>query len=171
VTNQAFKHFDLRAAIIFIAAHFVSVGIYDLLVVGDNFAIPKGGFILCMLQASLFLSLTLLKIKFELSIIAGITSIFYCLMAINFFCLARWDETGIQNYFYSVFPSIIMTINLIVICLLGKDGAIHIFNKFFMRRSFLSKIQLFLRGVSNNSVCNINAPISVKNFKSEKGSK
>ena len=167
MSNELFKHFDLRAAIIFIAAHFVSVGIYDLLVVGDNFAIPKGGFILYMLQAALFLSLPLLKIKFELSIIAVITSIFYCLMAINFFCLARWDETGIQNYFYSVFPSIIMTINLIVICLLGKD----IFNKFFMRRSFLSKIQLFLRSVSNNSVCNINAPISVKNFKSEKGSK
>jgi hypothetical protein len=164
----ALKYFDWRAAIIFIAAHFLTVGIYDLLVIGDEFIIPKGGFTMHMLQAAVFLSILLLNVKFELAIAAAATALVYALMAISWACTARWDSTFIQNYFYEVFPSIIMTINSIVICLLGKDGAIHLFNIFSKRTGFLNKIQLHFRGTSSNSVHNINAPICGKNFKSEK---
>jgi hypothetical protein len=142
--NWILNYFDKRAAFIFIVAHFLSVGVYDLLVVGDEFAIPKGGFILHMLQAAVFASLLSLKLKFELSLTAGIISIWYFLMAVNWAFLESSGETHIQAYFYNVFPSIIMTMNLIVIYLLGKDGAIHMVNTIFKRYTFLSRIRLFL---------------------------
>ncbi len=163
--NWVLNHFDKRAAFIFIGAHFLSVSIYDLLVVGDEFAIPKGGFILHMLQAAVFASLLSLKLKFELSLTAAVISVWYFLMAINWALLARAGETDIQSYFYDLFPSIIMTMNLIVIYLLGKDGVIHMVNTIFKRYTFLSRIRLFLRSAYSNSVFNLALPISQKNFK------
>lgn len=165
------KQFDIRAAIIFIAAHFVSVGIYELLVVNDGFIIPKGGFIMHMLQAAVFLSILLLKIKFELAVAAAVTSVFYLLMAINWFCLSRWGEVGIQAYFHSVFPSIIMTINLIVIFLLGKDDVIPILNKFFKRLGFRSHLQLLFRSTRSHTVYNISLPLRKEDLKNEEGCK
>jgi hypothetical protein len=92
-------------------------------------------------------------------------------MAVNWAFLESSGETHIQAYFYNVFPSIIMTMNLIVIYLLGKDGAIHMVNTLFKRYTFLSKVQLFLRSVYSNSVFNMVLPISQKNFKSQEVSK
>lgn len=169
--NWVLNHFDKRAAFIFIVAHFLSIGIYDLLVVGNEFAIPKGGFILHMLQAAVFASLLSLKLKFELSLTAGVISVWYFLMAVNWAFLAHIGETGIQAYFYDVFPSIIMTMNLIVIYLLGKDGVIHMVNTIFKRYIFLSRVRLFLRSAYSNSVFNLVLPINQKNFKSQEVSK
>ena len=166
-----FKKIDIRAAIIFIAAHFVSVGIYDLLVVNDKFVIAKGGFVLHMLQAAVFLSLPLLKLKFELSVAAAATAICYCLNAINWAFMERGIEVGIQSYCYSNFASIIMTINLIVIYLLGKDGAIHLFNRLLRYPDFRSRVQLFFRGADSNSVRGIDLPISAQDFKDKEGCK
>jgi hypothetical protein len=167
VTKQALKYFDVRAAIIFIAAHYLTIEVHNLLVIGDNFVIPRGGFILCMLQAAIFVSLLFLKIKFELAIAAGVTSIFYVFMAINWAFMSRWDEIAIQTYFYDTFPSIIMTMNIIVIFLLGKDGGIYIFNKLFKHHPFYNKTRLFFRTRNYNNIRNINLPIRNSNIKSQ----
>jgi hypothetical protein len=158
---------DMRAAIIFIAAHFVSTGIYNLLIVDGDFVISKGGFILHMLQASVYSSIIFLNFKFELSIAAGVTAIFYCLIAINWVFLERGIELDIQSFFYDSFSSIIMTINLIVIYLLGKDGAIHLFNMLLRRHTFLSRIQLFFRNSSDSSIHNVTLPFGDKDIKSK----
>ena len=169
--KAVFKKIDMRAAIIFIAAHFASMYIYNSIFVNGEFIVDRGGFVLHMLQASVFVSLLLLNLNFKLLVAAGVTSIFYTLLAINWFFLSRWEETIFQSYFYDYFSSIIMTINLIVIYLLGKDSAIHLFNMLLKRPSFFSKIRLLFRSNGSDTIRNINLSVSPQNFKSSEISK
>jgi hypothetical protein len=162
------RHFDIRAAIIFIVAHFLTMAIYIVLAEGF-FMIWQSGFVIHMSQALVFLGVASLNIAFKLRVASFVTSIFYCLIAINWLLFERGIEVGIQTYFYDHFQSIIMTMNLIVIYLLGKGGAIHIFNMLHKRPNFYNKVLLLFRSVNHNSVLNINAPISGKNFKSKEG--
>lgn len=140
VHTSLISKFNLRAAIIFTVAHFASVAIYNLLVVNNEFAISKGGFVLHMLQASVYTSILFLNLKLELLIASAITAIFYCLAAINWAFLERGIEVGMQVLFYDAFSSIIMIINLTVIYFLGKDSAIHLFNIVFKHYPFFRRI-------------------------------
>ena len=169
--KPVFKKLDMRAVIIFIAAHFASVGVYNSLVVDGAFAISDGGFILHMAQATIYSSISFFKLSFKLKVIACVTAVFYCLLAINWVLLDRGIEVNIQSYFYDTFSSIIMTINLIVIYLLGKDSVIHLFNMFLKRPSFFSRIRLLFRGVGSDAIRDINLPIRPQNFKSQETSK
>jgi hypothetical protein len=164
------KYFDVRAAIIFIAAHFLSMCIY-LLVINNSNAVWQSGFTLHMLQALIYFAVMSLNVGFKLKVASFVTSIFYVLIAINWLLFQREIEVQMQTYFYDHFASIIMTINLIVIYLLGKDGAIHLFNMFFKRHSFFSRVRLFFRGPNYNRVRNINLPIRDTDIKSQEVSK
>ena len=168
-TKSFLQKIDLRAAIIFIAAHFVSVGLYDLLVVDNEFVVAKGGFVLHMLQAYVFILVTSFSMSRELKITSLIIAVIYALMAINWSVLERGIESNVQAHFYGIFASIIITMNLIVIFLLGKDGALHIFNRLYMSLTFRGRIQLFFRDVHSNSVCDIDLPIGDSDFKSKEG--
>tara|TARA_R110000782_G_scaffold32435_1_gene79076 strand:+ start:15 stop:443 length:429 start_codon:yes stop_codon:yes gene_type:complete len=131
----------------------------------------QNGFTLHMLQALVYFAVMSLNVEFKLKIVSFVTSIFYVLIAINWLLFQREIEVQMQTYFYDHFTSIIMTINLIVIYLLGKDGAIHLFNMFFKRHSFFSRVRLFFRSANINSVHNINLPIRNQNIKSQEISK
>tara|TARA_R110000772_G_scaffold262521_1_gene381607 strand:- start:152 stop:664 length:513 start_codon:yes stop_codon:yes gene_type:complete len=170
MNGLALKYFDVRAAIIFIVAHLITACIY-IVIVNNSDIIWQSGFTLHMLQALVYLSIMYLKLGFKLKVAALITSVFYVLIAVNWLLFQREIETQIQTYFYDHFESIIMTIDLIVIYLLGKGGGIHLFDMFFKRHSFFSKLQLFFRSGYINSVCNINLSISNPNIKSKEVSK
>jgi hypothetical protein len=160
------KYFNVKAAIIFIVAHFISMGIYTIVINNSN-AIWQSGFTLHMLQALVYLAVMSFNIDFKLKFASFITSIFYVLIAINWLLFQREIEVDIQTYFYDHFPSIIMTINLIVIYLLGKDGAIHLFNFIFKHLAFFSRVRLFFRTRNYNNIRNINLPLSNSNIKSK----
>ena len=163
--------FDIRAAIIFIVAHFASMIIFKVLVVEDHFIIDKGGFILHTLQAFVFLCISFIPMSRKLQVMALLFTGFYCLIAINWSVLERGIELDAQAYFYTIFESIVMTLNFIVICLLGKNGAIYCFNWIYMRCNLHSKVRLFFRVFSNINIYNFNLSISTKDSKSEEISK
>tara|TARA_R110000851_G_scaffold176388_1_gene323022 strand:- start:839 stop:1357 length:519 start_codon:yes stop_codon:yes gene_type:complete len=168
VSNQSFlKHFDIKAAIVFIAAHFITLLFYYLIIVDDTFSIWQGGFILHISQSLIYLVIPFINISVKLRIASFAISIFYGLIAINWLLLERGIETNIQAYFYDSFASIITTMNLIVIYLLGKDGAIHLLNMFFSRIAFLNKLQLFFRDAYYSCICSVYLSFSYKNIESK----
>ena len=170
--NQRFlKCFDMRAAIIFIAAHFLSMSAYHLIVIDGAFTIWQGGFALHMCQALIYLTIVFINIDIKLRIASFVTFIMYGLIGINWLLFQRGIEIEMQTYFYNNFEGIITTLNLIVIYLLGKDGAIYLFNMFLIRFNFLNKLQLFYRNVSHSRICNINLFFSSKNIKNKEVSK
>ena len=162
------KRFDVKAAVIFIAAHFATMSIYTLLV---NNALWQPGFILHMLQASVYLFIPLININFKLKLASFVTSILYFLIAINWLLLERGIELAAQVYFYNYFASIITTINIIVIYLLGKNSAIHFFNMFSTSNNFFNKLRLHFRNVNNNNIFNLNLSFNNTNFKIKESSK
>jgi hypothetical protein len=168
--NGLLKYFNARAAIIFITAHFITMSIY-FVVINNSDLIWQSGFTLHMLQASIYFAVMTLNLDFKLKVVSFLTSMFYLLIAINWLLFQREIEFEIQTYFYDTFSSIIMTINLIVIYLLGKDSAIHLFNMFLKRPSFFSRIRLLFRGVGSDAIRDINLPIRPQNFKSQETSK
>ena len=147
---------NLKAAAIFIVAHFATVIIHNAL-------LNQGGFVVHMSQAAVFLFVCNMAIDFKLRIAALVTVIFYALLGVNWLLIIRGIDVTIQKYFYDSFASIIVTIDLIVLFLLGKDGGIHIFNKFFSRHPFYNKIQLFYRSFDYSRLRNLNLFISTKN--------
>jgi hypothetical protein len=171
VKQRFLKYFDFKAAILFIAAHFLSVLIYKSLVVDDQFIIWQGGFVINMSQAFIYLIIVFINIDIKLRITSFVTFIVFGLFAINWFLIQRGIEGQLQIYFYEYFQSIIITLNLIVIFLLGKDGAIHLFNLFFSCNTFLNKSRLFLRNTYNNCLCHIYLSFSYKNIKSKENGK
>jgi hypothetical protein len=172
VSNQSFlKHFDIKAAIVFIAAHFITLLFYYLIIVDKTFAIWQGGFVLHISQALIYLIITFISINVKLRIASLVISIFYGLIALNWLLLERGIEVDIQAYFYEHFASIITTMNLIVIYLLGKDGAIHLLNMFFSRNALFNKSRLLLRNTYNNCLCYIYLSFSHKNIESKENSK
>ena len=168
MNSQSFlKHFDIKAAIIFIAAHFITLLFYYLIIVDKTFAIWQGGFVLHISQALIYLVITFISISVKLRIASLVISIFYGLIALNWLLLERGIEANIQAYFYEHFASIITTMNLIVIYLLGKDGAIHLLNMFFSRVPFLNKSRLFFRDAYYSCICSVYLSFSYKNIKSK----
>tara|TARA_R110000868_G_C10372767_1_gene718563 strand:- start:23 stop:442 length:420 start_codon:yes stop_codon:yes gene_type:complete len=139
MNGSALKYLDVRAAIIFVVAHLVSMCIY-IVIVNSSDIIWQSGFTLHMLQALVYLSIMYLKVGVKLKVAALITSVFYVLIAVNWLLFQREIEVQMQTYFYDHFESIIITINLIVIYLLGKGGVIHLFDMLLSRHSFFGRI-------------------------------
>ena len=167
MNNFNLKRFDLRAAIIFIAAHFLSAFIYNLFVFNGTMHDGLSGFSMHLLQASIYLIISLVSMKKELRIASLAITSAYVLIAANWFLLERGIELDIQSYFYAHFSSIIMTIDLIIIYLLGRDSAIRIFNNVFARRRLHNKFRLFHRSSNHNSVCNIDLPVCTPHIKNK----
>ena len=165
------QHFDIKAAILFVAAHFLSMSVYHLIVVDGAFTIWQGGFVLHMCQSFIYLVIVFANISVKLRIASFITFILYGLIGINWLLFQREIEIELQTYFYDHFSSIITTINIIVIYLLGKNGAIHLFNMFFSRLNVFNKLQLFFRNASNNNIHNIDLPFGAQNIESKEGHK
>ena len=175
--HRALKCFDIRAALIFIAAHFLSVFIYlvaadgAFTILNSEFAIWQSGFTLHMLQAIVYFFVMTLNVSFKLKVASFVISILYLLIGGEWLLFQHNVKFLIQIYFYEHFASIITTMNLIVIYLLGKDGAIHLLNMFFSRNAFLNKSRLFLRNAYNNCLCYIYLSFSHKNIESKENSK
>ena len=131
---KKFYLFDLVAAIVFVAAHFISVAVYDFVVVDDAYNILGGGFSLHLLIAAIYLAVSELGINYKLRMVALITAFVHVAMAANWSLLQIGFDAGIQSFFYDSFTSIIIAMNSIVIYLLGRNSAIHIFNALFVRR-------------------------------------
>ena len=163
--DKSSNYFDVRAAIIFIVAHFLSALVY--LIVVSNDLIWQSGFTLHMLQAFIYLAVMSVNIGFGLKVMSFITSIFYMLIAVNWLLFQREIEVQMQTYFYNYFENIITAINLIVVYLLGKNGAIYIFNMLFVRCFCFNRIQLFFRSCNYNNIYSINLPIRNKDIKSK----
>ena len=159
---------NLRATSAFVAAHIVSVIIHNAFVYFDLFALPKSGFIMHTMQASLYVFISLMAIDLKLRLAALAITFFYIIIAINWAFLERGIEVQLQSYFYEYFASIIMTINIIVIYLLGRDSGIHLFNRLSDRFHFVNKVRLFFGSVYNSSVHYINLHVSNTHIKSEK---
>ncbi len=170
--NQRFlKCFDMRAAIIFIAAHFLSMSAYHLIVIDGAFTIWQGGFVLHMCQALIYLTIVFINIDIKLRIASFVTFIMYGLIGINWLLFQRGIEIEMQTYFYNNFASIINALNLIVIYLLGKDGALHIFNMLFSNINLRNKTSLLFRNDSYHDIYNINLHLSDQNTKNKEVSK
>jgi hypothetical protein len=161
---------------IFIVAHFASMLIYMIaydgafVIINNEFAIWQSGFTLHMLQATVYFIVMMSSVSFKLKAASFLISIAYLLIGAEWLLFQRDVNSKIQSLFLSNFPSIITTLNLIVIYLLGKDGAIHLLNMLFNRVSFLNKSQLFFRDAYNNCICHIYLSVSYKNIESKEGS-
>jgi hypothetical protein len=155
------KSQKVRAAIAFIAVHFGTYFIY-LAMVGHN------GFALHMTQALPYIALSTLNINFKLRIVSLLTALAYILIAVNWLILERGIELKIQELFYSSFASIIMTLNLIVILIIGTDSGIHLFNRISNAIRVFNKSRLFFGSAHNNRVLNCDLSISKKNTQGEK---
>jgi hypothetical protein len=174
VINQRFlKCFDIRAAMIFIAAHFASMFIYMIaydgafVVINSKFIIWQSGFTLHMLQATVYLFVMTSSISFKLKVASFLISITYLLIGGEWLLFQSDVNSKIQSYFLSSFPSIMTTLNLIVIYLLGKDGAIHLLNMFFKHIPFLNKSRLLFRDAYYSCICSVYLSFSYKNIKSK----
>ena len=152
---------------IFIVAHFVTAIIYTLIVDSE---IWQSGFVLHILQASVYVFISFMSMSFKLKIASFVTAICYFLISVNWLLLERGIEIDAQAYFYNHFGSIITTINLIVIFLLGKDSATHFFNMLFTSNSFFNKCRLHFRNDNNNIIFNLDLLVSGKNIKIKSGS-
>jgi hypothetical protein len=120
-----------------------------------------------MCQALIYLTIVFINIDIKLRIASFVTFIMYGLIGINWLLFQREIEIEMQTYFYNNFASIITTMNLIVIYLLGKDGAIHLLNMFFSRIAFLNKLQLFFRDAYYSCICSVYLSFSYKNIESK----
>ena len=90
MSSQSFlRHFDIKAAIIFIAAHFITLLFYYLIIVDKTFAIWQGGFVLHISQALIYLVITFISISVKLRIASLVISIFYGLIALNWLLLEQ----------------------------------------------------------------------------------
>mgnify|MGYP003679528815 CR=1 FL=1 len=157
MNNFNLKRFDLRAAIIFIAAHFLSAFIYNLFVFNGTMYDGLSGFSMHLLQASIYLIISLVSMKKELRIASLAITSAYVLIAANWFLLERGIELDIQSYFYAHFS----------IYLLGRDSAIRVFNNVFARSRLHNKFRLFHRSINHNSVCNIDLPVCTPHIKNK----
>jgi hypothetical protein len=155
------KSQKVRAVIAFIAAHFATYFIY-LAMVGHN------GFALHMTQALPYIAISTLNIDFKLRIVSLSTAFAYILIAVNWLILERGIELKIQELFYSSFASIIMTLNLIVILILGTDSGIHLFNRISNAIRVFNKPRLFSGSANNNRVLSCDISISKENNQGEK---
>ncbi len=162
---------------IFIAAHFASMLIYLIaydgafVIVNSEFAIWQSGFTLHMLQATVYLFVMTSNVNFKLKIASFMISILYLLIGAEWLLFQRDVNSKIQSYFLLNFPSIMTTMNLIVIYLLGKDGAIHLLNMFFSRIPFLNKLQLFFRDAYYSCLCTVHLSFSYKNIEGKENGK
>ena len=169
--TSLFKKLNIWATILFIVAHFATVYIYDLLVVDGEFAFIDSGVILHTLQASVYLIISIMPIKKSLRIASLLVVTAYVLIAASWLWLDMGLDFGTQSYFYDAFAVIMTALNLIIIYLLGRDGAIHIFNLLLSRFNSNSKIRLLFRSANHNRFCNINLFFSSQNIKNEIGRK
>mgnify|MGYP003658029498 CR=1 FL=1 len=162
---------------IFIAAHFLSMFIYlvaadgAFTILNSEFAIWQSGFTLHMLQAIVYFFVMTLNVSFKLKVASFATSVLYFLIGCEWLLFQHNVNAPMQIYFYEHFTSIITTMNLIVIYLLGKDGAIHLLNMFFSRVPFFNKLQLFFRDAYYSCIFSIYLSFSYKNIESKEGRK
>ena len=151
----------------FIAAHFLSVFIYDLFVVDNSLSAGKSGVDLRALQASIYMIIPMFGMSKGLKLASLAVAATYILSAAAWLLHSLEAWLDIQSYFYAHFSSIIMTINLIIIYLLGRDSAIRIFNNVFARSRLHNKFRLFHRSINHNSVCNIDLPVCTPHIKNK----
>ena len=169
--NSTLNRFDLKAAIIFIAAHFISVFIYDTFIIDGRLLDGKSGVDLRALQASIYILIPMFSMSKGLKLASLSVATAYMLSATVWLMYSVKVESTMQAYFYAHFSSIIITLNLIVIYLLGVDSAIRIFNNVFARCRLCCKSGLLHRSADHYSVCNINLHVCTKNIKNTEGCK
>tara|TARA_R110000851_G_scaffold201085_2_gene352258 strand:+ start:210 stop:722 length:513 start_codon:yes stop_codon:yes gene_type:complete len=167
VNKRNLERFDLKAAIMFIVAHFLSVFIYDSFVVDDEL-LNGSGVDLRAMQASIYVIIPMMILSKELKLASLAVAGMYILSASEWLLFDHGIELDIQTYFYSHFSGIIDTLDLIIIYLLGRDSAIRIFNIVFDYCRINNQTRLFRRRTNNNSVCNINLSICYENIKNAK---